>query len=240
MKLTYTIITIIIYSLLVGCNATPDNTNEDSISNNSLADIIIEDTKIQVDELEIVDIDENIYSESSTEPNDLMNNLNFIIDILEIDLDSHKLVCNTATLDGYSGKLIVYTEDIENLENLDIDTYVLESLPMISMTNPPSVTAVDIQKATDADVKELEAIREKISNYTECMYDYSNMEPADIIKHANNEYGKWTQWEILKYLDFLDKLGYNEGNEVKLRDNLQNLESEEETDGIIEITYITD
>ena len=45
---------------------------------------------------------------------------------------------------------------------------------------------------------------------------------------------------VLKYLDFLDKLGYNEGNKVKLRENVQSLESEEETDGIIEITYIAE
>lgn len=245
MKITQILLLMIASSLIVGCtksqttesiNISDEQANvSESISSNN----IYYDLKLQDEQLEIVDIDDEIYN-NEVEPNTLMNNLKFIVDVSSLDYETDEILGTTATLDGYSGNLVIHTIELDD-RGIEIGkTYVIETLPMISMTNPPDVTAVEIVQATDEDIEDLENIREQISNYAECMYDYNNMEPSDIIEHANREYGKWTQWEILKYLDFLDKLGYNEGNKVKLRENVQSLESEEETDGIIEITYIAE
>ena len=245
MKITQIILLMTISSLIVGCNKTQTteitstSDTQSVISESISGNGIYSDLKLQDEQLEIIDIDDETYN-NDVEPNNLMDNLKFTVDVIDLDYETDEILGTTATLDGYSGKLVIHMIDLDN-RGIEIGkTYVIETLPMISMTNPPDVTAVEIVQATEEDIDELENIREQISNYAECIYDYNNMEPDDIIEHANKEYGKWTQWEILKYLDFLDKLGYNEGNEVKLRENLHNLESEEETDGIIEITYIAE
>lgn len=155
--------------------------------------------------------------------------IQFIVDITDNHLaDEGFLIGNGGTKEGYLGILELHME--ESLASQAADsilpgkTYLFTVTPMMTMSIPPQMIAIDFSEASEADITRLENIRQTTSNYQSCMERYPDMELEAIIGDANLNYATWTQEEIAEYLAFLTEKGYSETSSAKsyvnLRENL--------------------
>lgn len=152
----------------------------------------------------------------------------FTVDITDNLSDTENIIIgNTASPDAYCGMIEIHLEEtlLERAKEIKVgSTYVFTVKPMMTMSIPPQVVAVDFAPAGEADLEALEAARREVSNFNECMENYQEMSLEDIIADANFNYPIWTQEEIAEYNRFITEKGYTEGSSpvsyVKLRAEL--------------------
>lgn len=144
----------------------------------------------------------------------------FIVDITDnLAAGSKQVVGNTAAYEGYCGIIELNLDDnLAKRAESEIQpgkTYVFTVKPMMTMSIPPQMPAIDFAPASEEDIRELEEIRKTISNYDECMESYETMPLAEIIQDANQNYALWTQEEITEYVEFITEKGYTDDAGVK-------------------------
>lgn len=168
-----------------------------------------------------------------TQGSETVENIRVIVDVTDNLTGTENLIIgNTAGPDIYSGAIEIHLHDSLLARADEIkpgNTYVFTVGPMMTMSIPPQVSAIDFVPASEADIEVLEDARRKISNFKECMEQYRSMseEPnflENVIADANFNYPVWTQEEIAEYNAFLIEKGYTEDSGiisyVKLRDEL--------------------
>lgn len=170
--------------------------------------------------IEEPDTTDEIKADESKNECGTLDNMEYIVDITEIventDENTLELMGNTSTEKGYSGIIQIKEKESGLFSNITVgNTYVITTTPMITMSIPPQVTAIEVKEALESDIETLENIRKEVSNYAECMLDYEEMTLEEIINNANINYATWTQEEIKEYIDFIKKKGYNEEYTVK-------------------------
>lgn len=146
--------------------------------------------------------------------------MTFIVDITDnLIAESGKVIGNTTTAENYSGIMEIYL-DSPLLEKAQTDiqvgkTYLFSIPPMMTMSLPPQVTALDYTPATEEDIARLEEIRMDVSNFQDCMSAYETMSLEQIIQDANFNYALWTQEEIVQFRELIAEKGYTEDSEIK-------------------------
>lgn len=161
-----------------------------------------------------------------------INNLVYIVDVISI---TDKVIYgDTATIDGYSGKIYIDTSGLFNADIETNKTYVIKTRSLIKFGDIPEVYAVDIKESTDKDLDELDNIRADISNYKECMLKYDGMEIPDIIKDANENYVYWTQDERNEFFTWITNKGYKDTCKETLKILIYNHISDNEYDNVVE------
>lgn len=152
-------------------------------------------------------INQNTNKSEQGESEEEHNNIEYIIDVTSID--KNLLYGDTATVKGYSGRICA---DISNLDiKIETDkTYVITAKSLINMGDIPKVQAVKIIEADENHIKELDHNRETISNYKECLVNYSRMDLNSIIDDANKQYIYWSQDERKAFIEYIKTLGYND------------------------------
>ena len=145
--------------------------------------------------------------------------IRFIVDITDNLTETENLIIgNTANAEAYSGEIAIHLEAslLEKSNEIQVgNTYVFTVTPMMTMSIPPQVSAIDFAPASEADLETLENVRGEISNFKECMERYQSMSLEDIIADANLNYPIWTQDEIAEYNAFLIEKGYTEDGNLK-------------------------
>lgn len=226
------IIIVILMSILIGILLNTNNklnktTNDNSIeavhdiSNEEILNT--QETNINSD-IEIVQDPEfygSIDDNKDITEEEMYEYIEFMVDILEDNVQEEGIIVgNTATLDGYSGQIIVYIdENVLNNNNLlefnkgEVWKFIVK--PMMTMSIPPQVTAVDFEKLDDSNIEKFEEIKSQVSTFKVQMIDYEQMELDSIIMDANMNYATWTQEEIIEFQEFIKNKGYTEENELK-------------------------
>ena len=168
----------------------------------------IQNNEQSTESAKVTSADDTDSNSSETEDSEnivsTIDNLVYTIDITNIDSDNIA-VGNTATLNGYCGRIEINEKD----NKLEVGkTYVVEALPLIETADNglPLINAVSVKEASNDDIVELESVRGEVSNYNKKMAEYKSMSVDDIINDANSSYATWTQSEITKFIEYLDKL----------------------------------
>lgn len=192
---------------------------DESIDNQKELEVIIDKTVIN----EVETTDNNIiYTEELDRNNEgntgTLENLEFIVDVTSINIGNensktYTVIGNTATEKSYSGEIWIMTNDITNIKVGNTYIFVVE--PLMTMSEPPKVIAIRYTEATRESINELHEYRGIVSNFSDRMREYNNMELDDIIIDSNIQYTTWTNQEILKFRDFINKKGYTDDREVK-------------------------
>lgn len=157
----------------------------------------------------------NLYDSTETDRTETLDNLFYTIDIT--NAANGKILGNTSSDDGYCGRIEIQLSDNDNTKVVQGKTYVVEASPMIGTSDNgiPILAVININKASDKDIKKLDKIRKTVSTFNRKMIDYNNMELDDIIEDANNSYATWTQDQITEFNKFIKSLGYSEKNNKK-------------------------
>lgn len=231
---------IIMIGIILLCITSYRNKTIASVDNNDVTQttesnhLLIEDTAIDnkgeirnIENTTIINNDEtqtdkSIYTEKIDRENEgntgTLENLEFIVDVTSINIGeednkTYTVIGNTATEKSYSGEIWIMTNDITNIKVGNTYIFVVE--PLMTMSVPPKVRAISYTEATRESINELHEYRGIISNFYDRMREYSNMELDDIIIDSNIQYTTWTNQEILKFRDFINKKGYTDDREIK-------------------------
>lgn len=176
----------------------------------------------------------------STEYNGTLDTIEFIVDTTEVYKNNETQLTNvtgdTATLDNYSGIITIQVSDaVEDASGLELKAdrhYVFTVEPMMTRSIPPITNAVSVREATDDDLDKLESIREKISDFAECMLQYEDMEGQEILDDYIFHIGKWTNTEVQEFYEYLEEHGYERENnteEVETEENIDTTSDNEDT-----------
>jgi hypothetical protein len=157
----------------------------------------------------------SIEQEESEEYTGTLEQLQFIVEVTGVEYEDESTVIYGITADKelYSGEIEILMEDAPEIELYE--TYIFTTRPMITMSNPPIVTALSCRKAIVYEKAKLQRIKKETSNYLECELLYEDMTLDEIIQHGNNNYYTWTDDDIIRYQGLLESLGYNSDYEVK-------------------------
>lgn len=189
----------------------------------------IEKTELNKDETEEeVEIkEENIDTEENKQGT--LSNLDFTVEVTEITeyKNQYTVIGNTARKDGYCGEIHIHlkndfgTTDEEVLKNVKAgNTYVISTVPLMTMSLPPQTTAVEIKEATQENIDNLWSLREEISNYEEFMLNYKDSNLVDVIVNGNMAYSTWTNEQILEYQEFIKSKGYSDDMVLDIESNV--------------------
>ncbi len=167
------------------------------------------------------------HTEEETEEMSSAETISFIVDVTDnLITESNTVIGNAAaTAENYIGIMEIHLDDAlaERAKN-EIETgktYLFTIGPAMTMSIPPQVTALDFAPATDEDLARLEEVRAELSNFQDCMTSYESMSLEQIIQDANLNYALWTQEEIKEFIEFITQKGYTEDSEVKSYVNLR-------------------
>jgi Na+-translocating ferredoxin:NAD+ oxidoreductase RnfG subunit len=143
------------------------------------------------------------------------NALQFTVEVLSIvnNNEQSEVYGITSSSNGYSGLIRIIAKSKNNIERYN--TYVFTTDTIMKIGDIPEVNCISFVEATEEEKEELELNKENASNFPECMLRYESMDLSDIVATANNEYYRWTDEQILKYQNMIEKLGYTEDYEVK-------------------------
>lgn len=145
-------------------------------------------------------------------------NIRFTVDITDNLIQTENLIIgNTANTDSYSGGIAIrlHASLLDKADEIKVgSTYVFTVEPMMTMSIPPQVSAIDFTPAGEEDIEALENARREVSNFKECIAQYPSMSLKDIIADANFNYPIWTQDEIAEYNAFLTEKGYTEDGDL--------------------------
>lgn len=206
--ISITIIFIVIaYITDVKTNFNTADTNEITNNNISVNDNSININDNSINELNSLqtnnnDNDNEIVDEEKTEQ---LNEeyIEYIVDVLYITDDV--ISGDTASIDGYSGKILIDTNNLNNKNEIETNTtYYVKAETLIEMGTLPKIKAISITKASNEQIDELDEYRSKISNYAECKLNYENMDINEIIEDANENYVYWTQKERNEFISFIN------------------------------------
>lgn len=224
---------IIIISMTILCIISYTNKSNAYNINDDIQQIKTDESLDIQEEIEIT-LDKTFVNEDKTTTNKIiyteeldrnnegntgtLENLEFIVDITSINIGeenskTYTVIGNTATEKSYSGEIWIMTNDITNIKVGNTYIFVVE--PLMTMSVPPKVRAISYTEATRESINELHEYRDIVSNFSDRMREYSNMELNDIIIDSNIQYTTWTNQEILKFRDFIDKKGYTDDREIK-------------------------
>lgn len=243
-KLTlFLCLTLLSASLLTACGAAQEESKTASDAAADAETLDTEDSRAEINETptETAETElnetpaetEESENTEGTQGSETVENIRVIVDVTDNLTGTENLIIgNTAGPDVYSGAIEIHLHDSLLARADEIkpgNTYVFTVGPMMTMSIPPQVSAIDFVPASEADIEVLEDARREISNFKECMEQYRSMseEPnflENVIADANFNYPVWTQEEIAEYNAFLIEKGYNEDSGiisyVKLRDEL--------------------
>lgn len=193
-------------------------TSTENIDESEIETMTAEETEPETIQI-VEEVTEDIPEQDETSFGTL-ENIEYTVDLTDIyPYDENVLVGNTSTLQGYSGVIIINITDhlSYELESLELEkgkTYIVTASPMITMSLPPQVSAIDIREATESEIEILEKTREIVSNYDECMERYESLDLDQIISDSNSNYATWTQEQIAEFKEYLVEKGYTDDYEV--------------------------
>ncbi len=228
-KLIPTVFLLLTATMLTGCVAANSGDSAPAPTQDAAIETVAEKTKpadVAATTTEPAEqepaVDEANTAEGTDEAADqpVEDTMTFIVDITDnLIAESGKVIGNTTTAENYSGIIEIYL-DTPLLEKARTDiqagkTYLFSVTPMMTMSIPPQVTALDYTPATEEDIASLEEIRKNVSNFQDCMTAYETMSLDQMIQDANFNYALWTQEEIVKFQEFIKEKGYTEDSEVK-------------------------
>ncbi len=214
MQILSTLMVLSVSALLTACQ-TPDSAE-------TAADPTAAETAESIPAQETAAETESTSAETAAEEETIpaVENMSFTVDITDNHAAEMGLVIgNTATKDNYCGMIEIHLDEAlaeKAAQEIQIGkTYLFTVQPMMTMSIPPQVAALDFTPADDQEIAKLEEIRKTVSNYTECMETYQDMELEQIIQDANMNYALWTQEEIAEFTEFIAQKGYTDDFKVK-------------------------
>lgn len=219
----FTTMLLISAALCGGCGSTASPDTAPPQDDSASADI----QESLPEEEETTPADTAAEETEGTEENEIAENVQFIVDVTDNLIgENGTIVGNTSSAESYCGIIEIHL-DTPLIEKAQTEiqpghTYVFTVTPMMTMSIPPQVTALEYMEASESDIAALEEIRMQTSNFEECMAAYETMSLEDIIQDGNFNYALWTQEQIQQYNEFLTQKGYTEDSSPKSYAKLRN------------------
>lgn len=204
--------------MLTACG-TKESTDAPQTQEETTAETETAAPETEEEETEETEITEEETTADETEVAAAPEIIQFTVDVTDnFAADGGRIIGNTSSEQSYSGIVELNVDDAlrqKAADEIEVGkTYVFTVEPMMTMSIPPQVLATDFAPATEEDIQQLEEVREKISNFKDCMESYQSMSLEEIIQDANFNYALWTQEEIAEFLTFIEEKGYSDDSDI--------------------------